>query len=167
VSRSISRAELAVLYREADRGSRRAIRQLRMSPDDCDDFRQDFLVDLISRMKWFDPARATLGAFAGIVVRNRSKELFQQVHRERQLFAGWDSEVAAIRLLACDCSSQTEQRLDLARVIQSLPASEQQLCRELVMRTPTEVVRLGAVSRASLYRRLKSIRRHLHAEGIA
>jgi RNA polymerase sigma-70 factor (ECF subfamily) len=137
-----------------------------MSRDDCDDFRQDFLVDLISRMKWYDPARATLGAFAGVVVQNRSKELFQQVHRERQLFAG-RPEVAAIRLLACDCSSQTEQRLDLSRVIQSLPASEQQLCRELVMRTPTEVVRSGAVSRASLYRRLKSIRRHLHAEGIA
>src|SRR5439155_124886 len=83
---SVSDLDLRVLRREADVAARRLIRRLGLSNYEHEDLRQEFLVDLIARFKWFNPVRGTLGAFAGAIVRNRARQLANCITRERSTF---------------------------------------------------------------------------------
>ena len=174
MSHAITDSELIALHREADRAARRAVRKLGLPAHDYDDLLQEILFDLISRLRWFDPSRGTLGAFAGTVVRNKGKELTKDVYSERQMFRQWDPQIHptaaenGIYWSALTTSPEgIERRLDLTRAVGALPALDRLLCVELAGSTPAEVARSGRFSRAGLYRRLKSIRQRLQAEGIS
>lgn len=72
----------------AEAAATRLCRRLRLSPSDRDDLRQQLLVDLIRRLHGFDPARGSLGAFAGVVMRHESARIATRMMRERQAHGG-------------------------------------------------------------------------------
>ena len=84
----LSRTELDILLEEADAAARRLLRKLRLPRADLEDLRQELLVDLIARLPAYEPDRGTLGAFAGIVLRNQATRIAGKVARQRRLAGG-------------------------------------------------------------------------------
>ena len=82
--RPISRSDLVTLLDEADAAAARLWRRLRLPRADLDDLRQDLLLDLIRRLPAFDARRGSIGAFAGIVLRNQASRIATRVARERR-----------------------------------------------------------------------------------
>lgn len=184
---SLSSLDLDHLRREADRAAARLVRQFRLPPSDRDDFRQDLLVDLIARLKGFDPARGSLGAFAGTVVAHRAAHLASGIVRDRAVFApvslddplpdadgttvgdtvAEDGGYLAVMGQPTDGFAAVEHRLDLDRALGGLRPSDLTLCTALTHRTPTELSQDGRGARASLYRQVREIRLRLMTAGLA
>ena len=79
----ISEPDLVTLLEEADAAASRLWRRVRLPRADLDDLRQDLLLDLIRRLPAFDARRGSIGAFAGIVLRNQSSRIARACRRER------------------------------------------------------------------------------------
>src|SRR4051794_27706255 len=80
-------SDLAVLLRETAIVAGRCARQMRLSPQEREDLSQDLLLDLLSRLKDFDPGRGCLAAFAAVITRHYVTDLVRRFRRNRALFA--------------------------------------------------------------------------------
>jgi Sigma-70 region 2 len=186
MTRGLSSAELSLLIREAERAASRLVRKFRLPPVERNDLRQDLLIDLIVRLKSFDPARGSLGAFVVTVVAHRSARLATLILRERELFAPVSlddllpesegtrvgetisEESGYLTMLGqqTDRFVEAERRHDLDQALGTLPPLDLNLCAKLIHRTPTELSQDGQGSRASLYRRVREIRLRLMTAGL-
>jgi RNA polymerase sigma-70 factor (ECF subfamily) len=184
---SMLRAALPTLVGEAEAGARRLVRRLSLQDHYREDIRQDLLVDLLLRLRAYDPGRGTVAAFAGTIVRHRSARLARRVRRERTVFssvsldtpvAGTDgstvgenvaeaSGYAAFMGQPADQFDAIERRLDLELAVSALRPADIPLCSDLLERTPIEICRDRHVSRASLYRQLGEIRLRLTMLGMS
>lgn len=149
--------EVALLQREADRAAARLVRAFRLPAHERDDLRQDLLVDLISRIKDYDPARGCLGAFTATVVAHRTARLARRICRDRAVFApvslddpaggaeaitlgetiAEDGGYAALMGQPANDVAALERRLDLGRGLEQLRQPEQALCAELIHHAPS------------------------------
>ena len=183
----LSPADLDLLRREADIAAARLVRQFLLPRHERHDLRQDLLVDLIIRLKAFDPTRGTLGAFVGTVVVHQAGRLANRIRRERAMFPPIsldDQHVnsggltlgdtiaeadgyAALMGQPADRYAGLERRLDFQRALSSLEPSNLRLCTGLVDRSPTELSQLGIGGRASVYRQVREVRLQLLAAGIS
>jgi RNA polymerase sigma-70 factor (ECF subfamily) len=183
----LSRSDLQILLQETDVAAGRLVRRLRVPVHEREDLRQDLLVDLISRLKSFDPARGTLGAFVGTVIAHQATRLAARIRRDRGLFApvslddplaGTDGDTlgdtipessgyAALMGQTTDGFAAVERRLDLDRALGMLDRSDLALCARLIHQTPTELSDDGLGSRASLYRQVHEIRLRLMTGGFS
>lgn len=84
----ISPSDITILIDEADRAARRLRRKLALPAADLDDLRQDLLLDLICRLPGFNKRRGSIGAFAGLVLRNQSSRIAIRYHRQRRAQGG-------------------------------------------------------------------------------
>ena len=84
----ISESDLVTLLDEADAAATRLWRRVRLPRADLDDLRQDLLLDLIRRLPAFDARRGSIGAFAGIVLRNQASRIATRLRRERRATGG-------------------------------------------------------------------------------
>jgi|SRR5579884_50316 len=188
MSHAISAAELKLLLFEADAQARRLTCRLRLPRAELDDIRQDLLVDLIARLPAFDPERGSLGAFAGLVLRNYATRIAAKIRREREAFGavpvsldeeepgrdgGTRGELTAEEdgLSAwlgqpVDAFATVERRLDTERGLGALERRDGALCAALAHTTVESLAAQGRGSRSSLYRRLKDIRLVLMAHGL-
>lgn len=166
-----SPAEIKTIISEANRGARRLVRSLRLSPQEQEDLSQDLLLDLLARLKSYDLARGSLGPFAGRIVSRRATRLAQRILRERRAVI----PIPAVELrLASECSSaglalssvDHERDLDVRRSLPRLDAVHAKLCRELWDGSPEPVSR-SPVSPATFYRRLSSLRLELLMRGLS
>jgi RNA polymerase sigma-70 factor (ECF subfamily) len=183
----LSDTDLVRLFHEADVAAARLVRCLRLPPDEREDLRQDLLTDLISRLPAFDPARGTLGAFAGTVIAHRAARLAARIRRERAVFAPVspddpmaDAEGTTLGETIAESSgypammgqwtdgfAAVERRLDLDRALGTLRGSDLALCSRLIHHTPTELSQVGFGSRAGLYRQVQEIRLQLMTGGLS
>ena len=183
----ISGGELKLLCREADREAGRLVRRLRLPIHEREDLRQDLLLDLIARLRSFDPSRGSLRAFVGTVVSHRAARLAGRIRRERLLFApvsldepSPESEGSTLAdsvpeadgypaLLGqpCDGFAPVERRIALDRALGCLRPTDLSLCADLVEHSPGELGQAGGPSRASLYRHIGEIRMRLTAAGLS
>jgi DNA-directed RNA polymerase specialized sigma24 family protein len=184
---AISPSDLQLLLLEADSAARRLVRRMRLPRAELDDIRQDLLVDLIARLPAFDPQRASLGAFAGVVLRNYATRIAAKIERERETFGttpvslddvlpGRDGATRG-ELVAdedglsawlgqpVDAFAEVEQRLDVGRALGALDRRDGALCAALSHATIESLAAEGRGSRSGLYRRLKEIRLALTAHG--
>ena len=72
---SIAPADLQVVLRESEIAAARMARKFSLPTCDRDDLRQDILVDLLGRVRTFDPKRGAFGAFVGTIVGHRAGRL--------------------------------------------------------------------------------------------
>jgi RNA polymerase sigma-70 factor (ECF subfamily) len=183
----VSDSDLLLLLREADVAAGRLVRRLRLPVHEREDLRQDLLVDLIARLKSFDPTRGSLGAFAGTVIARHAARLAARIRRDRSLFApmslddplsGTDGDTlgdtipgsggyAAMMGQSTDGFAAVERRLDLDRALGTLRGSDIAFCARLIHRTPTQLSRDGLGSRATVYRQVQEIRLQLMAGGLS
>jgi RNA polymerase sigma-70 factor (ECF subfamily) len=185
---TISRADLQILLHEADGAARRLIRKLRLSKDHLADVRQELLVDLIARLPAFDPKRGSLGAFAGIVMANRTTRLAHKVKQQRRPYGvvpasldetlpdsdgatrgdlvSEEDGLSAYFGQPVDAFAEVERRRDVERGLGALDPDDARLSAALSQSTIDELVDRGHAARSRIYRRVKNIRLVLLAAGL-
>lgn len=183
----VSPKDIETLIREADRAARRLRRKLALPAADLDDLRQDLLLDLICRLPGFDRRRGSIGAFAGLVLRNQSSRIAIRYHRQRRAQGGAllsldaplagtgepvgdtlteDDGLAALHGQTCCSSAITELQQAVKAALAHLPVDDRRLCAALAHRPVTALAADGFGSRSSLYRRLANLRPVLAAHGL-
>ncbi|SLN75459.1 sigma factor [Roseisalinus antarcticus] len=183
----ISPSDLATLIDEAERAARRLHRKLALPAADLDDLRQDLLIDLICRLPRFDKRRGTIGAFAGIVLRNRSSRIAIRHYRERRAQGGTMLSLNApiagsAEPLGCllaetdglaawhgqdrDPETDLQTREAVQSALARLPEGDRRFCCALAHRSVTALAAEGFGSRSALYRRLADLRHVLTAHGL-
>ena len=180
----ISEPDLVTLLEEADAAASRLWRRVRLPRADLDDLRQDLLLDLIRRLPAFDARRGTIGAFAGIVLRNQASRIATRVTRERRAASGrmlslderGDENELADRLAANDGLAAwhggracTSRRPDVGSIWPGPSARSTRAtsrCAPPIAHCPVrDLAGRGLGSRATLYRRLRDLRCVLAANG--
>ena len=183
----LSPSDLATLIHEAERAARRLHRKLVLPATDLDDLRQDLLVDLICRLPGFDARRGSIGAFANIVLRNKSSRIAMRHHRQRRAQGGSllslevplagtrepvgdtlteDDGLAAWHGQTCCAAAVIELHHALRAALARLPAEDRRFCAALAHRPVTALTAEGFGSRSALYRRLADLRHVLTAHGL-
>ena len=183
----LSPDDIETIISEADSAARRLRRRLGLPACDREDLGQDLLIDLLRRLPAFDPARGSLGAFAGLVLRNQSSRIAMRHHRQRRAQGGTmlslevplagtrepvgdtlteDDGLAAWHGQTCCAAGVTELHLALQAALARLPAEDCRFCAALAHRPVTALVTEGFGSRSALYRRLADLRHVLTAHGL-
>jgi RNA polymerase sigma factor (sigma-70 family) len=181
-----SPAETAALLRSADRIARRIVRQCRTPGHEQEDFRQDLLLDLFARLKNFQPSRGDLGAFAASCFEHRASRLIERIKRNRMTMSpvslddpqpGGDGLTIGDSVAEADgygawlgqvtdAFADVERRIDLERVLETLPGEFLSLCTEMTERSPHDLAKVSGTSRATFYRQLQELRLRLLVAGI-
>lgn len=185
---TLSPDDLHILLAEADAAAARLRRRLRLPHAELADLRQELLADLIARLRFYDPARGSLGAFAGVVLRNQSCRIMLEIARERRLYGAEPvsldepllevedasrrdvvaeaDELSAWHGQETDAAAEVERRLDVAKALGGLDRRDAALCARLSVSSVERLVAGGAGARSTLYRRLREIRMALAAHGV-
>src|SRR5438128_2495073 len=74
----------APLIRLADHVASRLCRKACLSPQEREDIRQDLLVNLLARLKFYDASRCSIAGFATVCFWHRADRLAACARRERQ-----------------------------------------------------------------------------------
>lgn len=179
--------DIETMISEADQAARQLRRRLRLPLCDHKDLGQDLLVDLLRRLPAFDPARGTIGAFAGLVLRNQASRIAIRHHQQRRAQGGTllclDAPRDSTREPLADTLSEadglaawhgqntsaidhadTQNALQVA--LSKLHPDERQFCAALAHRPVSALVTEGFGSRSALYRRLAELRHVLTAYGL-
>lgn len=184
----LSPNDIETIISEADAAARRLRRRLGLPACDREDLGQDLLIDLLRRLPAFDPARGSLGAFAGLVLRNQSSRIAMRIMRERKAQGGGllsldapsgaddqrplsetigeDEGLSAWHGQVTTAHATTEQHRAVQTAISRLPLEERRLCAALAHRPVSALATEGFGSRSTLYRRLADLRHILTAHGI-
>ena len=151
---------------------------------DPEDVRQDFLVDLLARLKSYDPARGSLTTYASLCFRHRATRLGERTrqHVQRRTISlatplsdnptmtvadtladtdDYDGKTGARNGLL----ARADDLLDLDRALSSLSDQALSLCALLVVNERDPVAASG-LPRTTFYRRVTELRCHLLAAGI-
>ncbi|MDK9720420.1 MAG: hypothetical protein OEL53_04465 [Rhodospirillales bacterium] len=182
---SISPEDLHLIQYEADAAARRLRRTLGLSPDDTADLRQELLLDVIARLRSFDPARGSLGAFVGTVMAHRASRLAAQIRNERRHsggsldeplagadggcrvdLVGEEDRLATLYGQPTNAFAAIERRIEIERGLGCLDRKDRVLCAALSHATPDQLAIAGRGVRSSLYRRVREIRFRLMAVGL-
>jgi RNA polymerase sigma-70 factor (ECF subfamily) len=178
--------QLHVVLKEANNSALRFLRKGQLHADGVADVRQDVLVDFFERLEAFDASRGSMGAFANVVMSNRTRRLAQQLLAYRRMF-GWPpvsiddplSRVgrAIVELVTdsdgysgmmghhTDPFAAVERYLDVETMLSVLPERDAEFCRRLMSPAVIGLFPHGLMPRATAYRRLARIRRLLVANG--
>ncbi|MSU91862.1 hypothetical protein GE300_20005 [Rhodobacteraceae bacterium 2CG4] len=183
----LSPDDIETIIREADAAAQRLRRKLCLPLCEREDLGQDLLVDLLRRLPAYDPSRGTIGAFANIVLRNKSSRIAMRHHRQRRAQGGpllslevplagarepvgdtltEDDGLAAWHGQTCCAAAVTEFHHALQAALARLPAEDRRFCAALAHRPVTALAAEGFGSRSALYRRLADLRHVLTAHGL-
>ena len=177
---------LAICLAVANRHAQRLVRRLHLPLSEAADVRQELLLDLVARLRFFDPVRGSFGAFAETVMAHRGASLARKARRERLLFGAMpvsldeplpgggsrgdavieDDGLAALLGQPVDAVAGIERRLDLERGLGCLAPADARLCASLASASISDIATAGGGARSTLFRRVKEIRLCLMAAGL-
>src|ERR1043166_8108907 len=83
--RALGNSECQLLLREARAAAGRLARRLGLSVHERDDIQQELIIDALVRLRAFNPARGSLGAFVGTIISRRIGRLARQLYRRRAI----------------------------------------------------------------------------------
>jgi DNA-directed RNA polymerase specialized sigma24 family protein len=161
--------DLDLLLREAKVTATRLVSRLSLPTHEIDDIIQDLLTDLLARLKGFNPARGSFGAFVGRVMANRASRLTIRIWHQRAIFApsslddplsGYDGATLIDTITQeggsllwpapKDPFAQLHRRLALHRALNTLRREHIQLLEQLSRHSIETLSEARAQSRATL-----------------
>lgn len=182
----LSPDDIETIIHEADAAAQRLRRKLCLPICEREDLGQDLLVDLLRRLPAYDPSRGSIGAFAGLILRNQSSRIAMRHHQVRRAQCGTllslDAPIAGgIEPLGCllaeadglaawhgqdpSAAEDADLRHDLARALGDLPEDARALCATLGTCAIAEIVSSTGISRSALYRHIAQLRLDLAMRG--
>ncbi|MGR3593066.1 MAG: sigma factor [Limimaricola soesokkakensis] len=183
----LSPNDIDIINNETSAAAKRLQRRLGLPDCEREDLAQDLLLDLLRRLPAYDPSRGSLGAFAGLILRNQSSRIAMRHHRQRRAHGGsllslevplagsrqtvGDTLTEADGLAAwhgqhCCAAAVTELRHALRTALARLPAEDRRFCAALAHRPVTALAAEGFGSRSKIYRRLADLRHVLTTHGL-
>lgn len=177
--------ELLILVKEAQREAARLNRRLPEHEFDQEDFAQDLLMDLLQRLAQFDRSRGDLGAFAGVVVRNRGARIRARLRKRSRAQGGAHlpldhADEASLSLAEvlpetrsiwfcgnAEPRLKTECAAAVETVLGTLDSTERKFCEALSSRSVRTLVAQGWGSRSTIYRRIAALRPLFLARGVS
>jgi RNA polymerase sigma factor (sigma-70 family) len=158
--------------------ARELVRQYGFPASEVEDCQQEFLQDLVGRLRRYDPAKSPLNAFIALVINNKFASIVEQRmspsqgHLLHQLSLDepfGDSDRPLTRTDQIDGSDDgshggQDLKIDVQTAVEGLPAELQQLWVWKVQGMSfTEISTRTGVPRPSLYDRWEKIVQHLKA----
>ena len=184
----ISPNHIHIITSEAEMAAKRLQRRLGLPVCDREDLRQDLVIDLLRRLPSYDPARGSLGAFAGLILRNQSSRIAMRIMRQRRAQEGGllsldapmgggdhrpmsetipeDEGLSAWLGQTVGDQTRAEDRHALTIALGHLPETDVKFCAAIASRSNATLAREGFGSRSALYRRLSNLRFTLTAYGL-
>lgn len=154
--------DFIVLNRHADQVARRTLRCGRSSVLEREDLRQELLLDLLRRLRHFDPARGSLGAFAATCFRHRAQRVLWVCRREARDRHAFSHHGQQATSGAQDAEVTLSLRLDLCRVLERLSPAQAATLAALLRHDGAG----AAAPRTTRHRHLTALRGHLAAAGL-
>lgn len=146
---------------------RRLIGVLGFTYADCEDLEQELLLHVLRKKPEYDPAKGAVATFINVIVENQVISIIRARRRPCKGYGlsfssldemmedggGIDADEVQLRdgTLSRPTLEQVELRLDVQRVIQSLPPRLQDLCRRLQRQNIRQIAIELGVSRQSIY----------------
>ena len=164
--------------------ARQLVGKAGLTQSDQPDIEQELMIDLLCRMQYFNPAKGKKTTFMARIVERRISTIFEarfaQCRDWRKCYSlnytidngeGLQSEM--IDLLNNDEDSNrtsdlelSSLKMDVERVLATLPDDLKELCLKLKENTMTEIAKEMGVPRGTLYGRIKKIRKAFLAAGL-
>lgn len=175
---------LPALQSAASFHAARIVRHLGLPAADRDDINQDLLVEMIVRLRRFDPDRAAFATFIDLVAGHGACTIVSRYRSERRLFGAEPASIddpkwAGLRETVSNDgglssllggSSDPQGSLDLAhdvtRTIKVLPDALRELCALLQSEPAAVALCRSGLGRATFYRRVREIRLRFLVEGV-
>lgn len=179
------------ILREVERQSCGLARRLGLGAIEREDLVQDLLVDLIPRLRFYDPAKASPATFVTMVVSNRAVLVALRYSRERLLSGrcpisldqeAFDAEgeqcslghlvaeshgYGALMGNRIDRFEEVERRLDIGSTLARLPRNLHTVWKVLATTSPTRASQAGHGSRTHLYRQIRELRLRFRMAGLS
>ena len=144
---------------------------------DSGDLRQDFALELLQRISGFDPARGSLARFVWVLTDHRVANIRDHEHAQQRdcrqnawsvnekVKSDDDEEERGANMAETACRYRSrpdaellQLRLDVARVLDTLPPHLSRLARSLATEPVASAAQSAGVSRATAYRQVAEIR---------
>ncbi len=148
---------------------------------DCEDIEQELALDLLQRLKHYDPTKAKETTFMALIVEHKLAKLIKDRHaacRDWRLCQesldepfGLDSDEPKSRLdQLCDPAAMTKDalafELDLQAALEALPEDLRELWELMLDSNLHRVSRLTGIPRTTLYDRLRRLHDALLRAGL-
>ncbi len=169
--------------------ARQLVGKAGLTENDRQDLEQELMIDLLSRMKHFNPAKGKKTTFMTRIVERRISNIlearFAQCRDWRKCTAslndpipgGDDDSTERIEQVSSDGQMghqgretieqrQNDIRLDVDRMIATLPEDLQELCEKLQSSNMAEIAREMGVPRSTLYGKLTKLRDAFREAGL-
>ena len=169
--------------------ARQLVGKAGLTENDRQDLEQELMIDLLSRMKHFNPAKGKKTTFMTRIVERRISNIlearFAQCRDWRKCTAslndpipgGNDDSTERIEQVSSDGQMghqgretieqrQNDIRFDVDRVISALPEDLQELCEKLRSSNMAEIAREMGVPRSTLYGKLTKLRDAFREAGL-
>jgi RNA polymerase sigma factor (sigma-70 family) len=135
-------------------------------PDDLEDVESELLLDFYQRLARFDHRRSSLGTFAWRVMDHKLLGILRHRLARRRVASIFTEPLPEDDLHVPSPTPQWELRLDVERVLATLPTPLAELARALCWMSPTEAGRFLGCARATIYVRIARLRAALVEAGI-
>lgn len=154
-----------VLRRIVGRKVRSVVSSGSVARQDAQDFEQELYVRLLGSAAAFDPDRSHHFAFATVVVDRAASKLL----RDRQAQKRDPGRVHRLTVdvpVGHEAFEQAEVAIDVAAVMEQLPAGQRLLAQRLKSAGVSQISREDQVSRKAVYRRLWELRDRFEEAGM-
>lgn len=141
-----------------------------LRPHDRPDLEQDLAARLAARLSDHDPTRSTPEAFAAMVIAQAVANLVRDRRAAKRAAPSRPAPPAPPEEVPDSRAEDDVRRLDLAidvaAVLDQLPADLRAVAERLMVRTVSQVARASGVARTTLYGRLDELRTAFERAGL-
>jgi len=157
VTNAVTHARRAAMVHAAN-----AVAAGRVLRDDREDLAQDAMLGLVRELPKFDGTRASLPTFIERVISTRVASAIRRRRASKRVPAHEDWFATSCQ----DYGQAADLRVDVWRVIQSLPVGDRRVAAILTEHSPAEAARILGLARSTVYLSIERIRDAFVAAGI-
>jgi RNA polymerase sigma-70 factor (ECF subfamily) len=150
----------------AHRKALSAVGRCGIVPDELEDVESELLLDFYQRLARFDRRRASLATFAWRIMDRKLLGILRHGLAQRRVTSIFTEPLPEDGLHLTSPTPQWELRLDVERVLATLPPPLAELARALCWMSPTEASRFLGRARTTLYGRIAKLRAAFVEAGI-